>query len=122
MKIIDEYYLALELIKHDAKAFEYISDRLKNNKEFMLKAIEIKADSFQYTSEELRDNNDLIEKISIRDSHVLKYLAKNYKKIRIVKDVLEDASDELKIDIIKLLIKNASDELKTTIIKNMLIK
>ena len=93
MKIIDDYYLALKLINHDAKAFEYISDRLKNNKQFMLEAIEIKADSFQYTSEELRDDNDLIEKISIKDSHVFKYLAQDYKKLRIVEDVLGNEVD-----------------------------
>ncbi len=66
---IDEYGIALL----------YASDRLKNNKEFMLQVVDINIKSLEYLGDKLRNDSDFILKAFEKDSRSLEYASDRLK-------------------------------------------
>ena len=69
----------LKAIKISVLCFKYVSDELKNNKEVALEAIEEYSSNIEYISNELKRDKEIILKAVEKDADNIKYLSDELK-------------------------------------------
>ena len=80
-KWFDNENVMLAAVKYcDGEVLKYVSDRLKNDKNFLLKAIEINEYEFENLDEKFKKDEEFILKAIKNNGLILRYLDSKFKK------------------------------------------
>lgn len=91
----DEEYM-LKLINEDVNLFECCSNELKNNKEFVLKAINYNPSVIKWASSELQNDKDVITAAVRKNGYMLKYASPELQDdVEVVKEAVKKNKDAI---------------------------
>ena len=96
LKLKNNENFMLKAIKTDGTAILYASDNLRNNKSFIIKAIKLNSVAFKFLSEEERSNTQIIDVVVKQNPEMFKYIGSNlYDSISFALKMIQDEPNVL---------------------------
>jgi hypothetical protein len=103
-----DYNFIFEVIKINGYIFKYIADELKNNRDIVLEAVKKNGEALKFTSKELKHDREIVLKAVQENGEALKFASKELKNDReIVLKAVQENGEALKFTSKKL--KNDKD-------------